>query len=59
MLMLSYMGVEDRLVKGLSDVHMGFYMVEDTPLLHIIKPSMGLFGVPDGLKHRYPLVKVV
>ncbi len=59
MFMLSYMEVKDRLVKGLCDVHMGFYMVEDTPLLHIIKPSMGLFGVPDVLRYRYPLVKVV
>ncbi len=57
LVMLSYMGVEDRLVKGLSDIHIGFYMVEDTPLLHITKPSMGLFGISDGL--RYPLVRVV
>jgi len=57
LVLLSYMGVEDRLVKGLSDIHMGFYMVEDTSLLHITKPSMGLFGISDGL--RYPLVKVV
>ncbi len=57
LVMLSYMGVEDRLVKGLSDIHIRFYMVEDTPLLHITKPSMGLFGISDGL--RYPLVRVV
>ena len=46
--------------KSLTDTHMKLLLLENVPLLHITKPSLGLFGVAysnNGLSHS--LIKVV
>ncbi len=46
--------------KSLTDTHMRLLLLENVPLLHITKPSLGLFGVAysnNGLSHS--LIKVV
>jgi hypothetical protein len=46
--------------KSLTDTHMKLLLLENVPLLHVTKPSLGLFGVAysnNGLS--YSLIKVV